>query len=138
MNKIKVYVYKNDFGHLLETFEKLTGNYAVGRTFIGERTITLDTPEVKEEKRREFFVNCVDSIEEFGLGRLRINAWSTPVRDNSNPHEMRFIHIKENEIIVSEDEAYIALSVFMCDPFIKKNNDYETYLETLGFKKDGV
>lgn len=96
------------------------------------------TPEVKEEKRREFFVNCVDSIEEFGLGRLRINAWSTPVRDNSNPHEMRFIHIKENEIIVSGDEAYMALSVFMCDPFIKKNNDYETYLETLGFKKDGV
>lgn len=128
MNKIKVYVYKNDFGHLLETFEKLTGNYAVGRTFIGERTITLDTPEVKEERlsgwiRREF---------------LSRKVYTVISEQKHSDDDTRMIQINEGEIIVSEDEAYLALSVFMCDPFIKKNNDYETYLETLGFKKDGV
>lgn len=128
MNKIKVYVYKNDFGHLLETFEKLTGNYAVGRTFLSERTITLDTPEVKEERLSGWLRKklLLDDRQ----------AMITPNRHTDD--DTRMIQINEGEIIVSEDEAYIALSVFMCDPFIKKNNDYETYLETLGFKKDGV
>lgn len=89
----------------------------------------VHTPEVKEERLS-------------GWVRARQLKAGELAKITKEKHEhfddTRMIQINEGEIIVSEDEAYIALSVFMCDPFIKKNNDYETYLETLGFKKDGV
>lgn len=45
---------------------------------------------------------------------------------------------KGNEIIVSEDDAYLALSSYMHTPYLEKDNNYKLFLECLGFKKDGV
>lgn len=87
--------------------------------------------DMKEEKRLEGWVDKKHFINSEC-------TWINSTRVKTAEQTTKFVAIKENEIIVSEDDAYIALSVFMCDPFIKKNNDYETYLETLGFKKDGV
>lgn len=124
MNKIKVYVYKNDFGHLLETFEKLTGNYAVGRTFIGERTITLDTPDVKEEKpaRLEGWISPSTLISD---------SWATISGYETLTQGTRMIEILDSEIIVSEDDVRKAVRG-------KCHGDNEEIIIKSLFKKDGV
>lgn len=87
------------------------------------------TPEVKEEKRREIVVankfNSVSSV----CSDFKVTGITGAMR---NLERAEFVEIKENEIILSEDDVKNA---WLKAEYV----GYPTaFFKALGFKKDGV
>lgn len=91
----------------------------------------VHTPEVKEEKpaRLEGWISPSTLISD---------SWATISGYETLTQGTRMIEILDSEIIVSEDDAYLALSSYMHTPYLEKDKDYKLFLKCLGFKKDGV
>ena len=84
------------------------------------------TPETKEEKRREFWIEYREddgyAVNEDECGKQL-----------SGPREIfHVVAIKENEIIVSEDKAGEVLSKYVDSCWL------DDCMAEFGFKKDGV
>lgn len=87
------------------------------------------TPEVKEEKRREYFLYP----NGYDLSKWSIrNCWMV---SEFHGAPFKVVEIKENEIIVSEDEVRNAWRGCIRP---KDGGHYAEFLKLLGFKKDGV
>lgn len=87
----------------------------------------VHTPDVKEEKRRELYVvkhNCNTS-------NVSYHAYHyAPVAEHT-----RMIEIKENEIIVSEDDVRKAFHKAFP---VSNQQSLNNLMDAFGFKKDGV
>ncbi len=83
------------------------------------------TPDVKEEKRIEGWID----LKDYG------QTWKAMSEYKTLKQTTRMIEIKENEIVLSEDDVRKSYNQYYSEWPVA---NFSRFLELLGFKKDGV
>lgn len=131
MNNIKVYVFKTVGGYVVESLNPVT----TARTdeLLGSYMRELDTPEVKEERKR-FTVYREGSHRNWYATELEMHISDT-YKEIYN-----CVSIGENEIIVNKDMlAKEWFNIFgLAHDGSYSSPTFERLIKNLGFKKDVV